>query len=125
MFGMKVLVIEDNPTNMKLTTDLLKRAGHTVFQAPDADRGIAIAREELPPLILMDIQLPGMDGLAATRILKGDETTRHIKIYALTAFAMKGDRERMLEAGCDGYIPKPIRYKEFLESVDAVVKDLR
>jgi two-component system cell cycle response regulator DivK len=86
---MKILVIDDNPTNMKFASDLLKRAGYEVLQAADADTGIATARDELPSLILMDIQLPGMDGLAATRLLKGDERTRHIKIIALTAFAMK------------------------------------
>ena len=122
---MKILVIEDNPTNMKFVTDLLKRAGYEVFQAADATAGIAIARDELPPLILMDIQLPGVDGLAATRTLKGDERTRQIKIIALTAFAMKGDKERMLEAGCDGYISKPIRYKELLETVASFLEGTR
>ena len=122
---MNVLIIEDNPTNMKLAADLLKRQGHTVFQAADAATGIVIAREEIPDLILMDIQLPGMDGLSAVRILREDERTKHIKIYALTAFAMSGDRERMIEGGCDGYIPKPIRYKEFFESVDKVLKEMK
>ena len=122
---MKILVIEDNPTNMKFVTDLLKRTGYEVFQAADATAGIAIARDELPPLILMDIQLPGVDGLAATRTLKGDERTRQIKIIALTAFAMKGDKERMLEAGCDGYISKPIRYKELLETVASFLEGTR
>jgi len=119
---MEVLIVEDNPTNMKLTSGLLKRAGYEVLKAFDADEGIALAREKLPALILMDIQLPGMDGLTATRLLKGDEKTRHIKIIALTAFAMKGDEEKMLAAGCDGYISKPLRYKEFLEAVKTMLE---
>ncbi len=119
---MEVLIVEDNPTNMKLASGLLKRAGYEVLEAFDADGGIAMAREKLPSLILMDIQLPGMDGLTATQLLKGDEKTRHIKIIALTAFAMKGDEEKMLAAGCDGYISKPIRYKEFLETVKAMLE---
>jgi len=114
---MKVLVIEDNPANMKLAVSLLVRENYDVLQAVDALGGIAVAKEVLPDLILMDIQLPGMDGLAATRLLKADPATRHISVVALTAFAMKGDEEKMLAAGCDGYISKPIRYKEFLATV--------
>lgn len=119
---MKILVIEDNPTNMKFASDLLRRSGYDVLEATDADAGIAMARVEMPALILMDIQLPGMDGLAATRLLKGDEKTRHIRIIALTAFAMKGDEERMLAAGCDGYVSKPIRYKDFLQTVKSMLE---
>lgn len=117
---MKVLIIEDNPTNMKFASDLLRRSGYEVLQAEDADAGISIAREHLPEAILMDIQLPGMDGLTATKLLKGDSRTCHIKIIAVTAFAMKGDKERMLLAGCDGYVSKPIRYKELLDAVAAI-----
>lgn len=112
-----VLVIEDTPANMKLATMLLEHAGHRVLQASDAAEGIALACEQLPDLILMDIQLPGMDGLEATRLLKADAATRRIKVVALTAFAMKGDEQRMLAAGCDAYIAKPIQYKEFLADV--------
>jgi len=119
---MEVLIVEDNPTNMKLAADLLKRAGYQVLKAFDAEEGIAMAMEKLPSLILMDIQLPGMDGLTAIRLLKGGEKTHHIKIIALTAFAMKGDEEKMLAAGCDGYISKPIRYKEFLETVKVMLE---
>ena len=117
----KVLVVEDNPTNMKLAQLLLETSGHEVLQAVNALDGLDIARNELPEVILMDIQLPGMDGLTATRILKEDDKTSHIKIIALTAFAMKGDEEKMRKAGCDGYIAKPIRYKEFMETVDALL----
>lgn len=112
-----VLVIEDTPANMKLVSMLLEHAGHRVLQATDAAEGIALACEQLPDLILMDIQLPGMDGLEATRQLKANAATCHIKVVALTAFAMKGDEERMLAAGCDAYIAKPIQYKEFLADV--------
>jgi two-component system cell cycle response regulator DivK len=115
----KVLVIEDNPANMTLATFLLQSANHLVLGATDAETGLTMAREQQPALILMDIQLPGMDGLAATIILKKDETTRAIPVLALTALAMKGDEERIRAAGCDGYIAKPMRYKEFLETIAA------
>ena len=115
----KILVVEDNPTNMKLATMLLMSAGHEVISAADAEIGLTMARDEQPALILMDIQLPGMDGLAATRVLKQDEATRSIPVIALTALAMKGDEERIRAAGCDGYIAKPMRYQEFLASVAA------
>jgi len=109
-----VLVVEDNAANMALAVFLLKSVGHTVLTATDAEAGLTLARDEQPNLILMDIQLPGMDGLAATTLLKGDEATRAIPVIALTALAMKGDEERIREAGCDNYISKPIRYQDFL-----------
>jgi two-component system cell cycle response regulator DivK len=112
-----VLVVEDNPTNMTLTLFLLKGAGYSVLSAVDAEAGLKIAQEEHPDLILMDIQLPGMDGLEATSRLKQDDATRDIPVIALTALAMKGDEERILAAGCDGYIGKPIRYQDFLAKV--------
>ena len=113
----RVLVVEDNVSNMTLATFLLKSAGHTVLGATDAEKGLTIARAEQPELILMDIQLPGMDGLEATALLKGDATTRAIPVIALTALAMKGDEERIRAAGCDGYIAKPLAYREFLATV--------
>jgi two-component system cell cycle response regulator DivK len=113
----KVLVVEDNPTNMTLAVFLLQSAGHTVLSAMDAEAGLTLAREEQPNLILMDIQLPGMDGLEATALLKRDETTRAIPVIALTALAMKGDEERIRAAGCDGYVAKPMRYQEFLATI--------
>jgi two-component system cell cycle response regulator DivK len=112
-----VLVIEDNPANMTLAMFLLQSAGHTVLAAADAEAGLTIAWREQPDLILMDIQLPGMDGLEATTLLKLDDATRAIPVIALTALAMKGDEERIRAAGCDGYIAKPIRYQEFLEVI--------
>src|SRR6266513_1548344 len=115
----KVLVVEDNPANMTLSTFLLESVGHSVLKATDAENGLALARAEQPDLILMDIQLPGMDGLRATALLKGDVATRDIPIIALTALAMKGDEERIRAAGCDGYIAKPLAYKEFLTTIAA------
>jgi two-component system cell cycle response regulator DivK len=107
-----VLVVEDNPANMKLATMLLHSAGHAVLGAVDAETGLRLARDERPNLILMDIQLPGMDGLAATAILKHDPATASIPVIALSALAMKADEERSQSAGCDAYIVKPLRYKE-------------
>lgn len=119
----RILVIEDNAANMKLAVLLLQRQGHEVLQATDAENGIRLARECMPRLILMDIQLPGMDGLAAARLLKADAATRDIRIVALTALAMTGDRERVAAAGCDGYISKPIRYQEFMKIVDEMTTE--
>ncbi len=113
----RVLVIEDNPANMTLAIFLLNSQGHTVLSATSAEVGMTLARDEQPNLILMDIQLPGMDGLEATIQLKRDDATRAIPVIALTALAMKGDEERIRAAGCDGYIPKPIRYQEFLVAI--------
>ncbi len=115
----KVLVVEDNPANMTLATFLLQSAGHVVLSATDAETGVALARVDQPDLILMDIQLPGMDGLQATALLKSDPSTRAIPVIALTALAMKGDEQRILAAGCDNYIAKPLAYKEFLATISA------
>jgi two-component system, cell cycle response regulator DivK len=109
-----ILVVEDNAANMRLSTFLLESAGHTVVAAASAEVGVALALECRPDLILMDIQLPGMDGLQATALLKRNEATRGIPVIALTALAMKGDEERIRAAGCDGYIAKPLAYKDFL-----------
>ena len=115
----KILIVEDNPANMKLAIFLLESAGHAVLSATNAEAGLTLARNERPNLILMDIQLPGMDGLEAIVLLKRDDATRAIPVIALTALAMKGDEERMLAAGCDGYIAKPLRYQEFLATIAA------
>jgi two-component system, cell cycle response regulator DivK len=112
-----VLVVEDNAANMTLAVFLLESVGHKVLSATDAESGMKLARSERPNLILMDMQLPGIDGLEATTQLKRDEATRVIPVIALTALAMKGDEERIRAAGCDGYIAKPMRYKEFLTAV--------
>lgn len=103
-----ILIVDDNPVNLKLIRILLTGEGYDVHTANDAEEAIRLLRELRPRVILMDIQLPGMDGLALTRRLKADPTTRDIMIIGLTAYAMKGDEEKMLAAGCDGYIAKPI-----------------
>src|SRR6478609_11400602 len=102
---------------MTLPTFLLQSARYQVISATDAETGVGLARTENPALILMDIQLPGMDGLQATAQLRADESTRGIPVIALTALAMKGDEARILAAGCDGYIAKPLDYKVFLSIV--------
>jgi two-component system, cell cycle response regulator DivK len=102
---------------MTLATFLLKSAGHTVLTATDAESGLTLARSEQPDLILMDIQLPGMDGLQATALLKADEATRAIPVIALTALAMKGDEERIREGGCEAYLSKPISVGKFIETI--------
>jgi two-component system cell cycle response regulator DivK len=115
----KVLIVEDNPANMTLATFLVQSAGHTVISATDAEAGLTLARAERPDLILMDIQLPGMDGLEAALQLKRNEATRAIPVIALTALAMKGDEERIRAAGCDGYIAKPLAYRELFAIISA------
>jgi len=112
-----ILIVEDNAANMKLVVFVLQHAGHTVISAADAEAGLASARQERPDLILMDVQLPGIDGLAAVALLKRDEATRAIPVIALTALAMKGDEARIRAAGCEGYIAKPISYREVLATV--------
>jgi CheY-like chemotaxis protein len=121
MAGDKILIIEDNPMNMELTSDLLKVAGYVVIQAETAEQGIETARAQRPDLIIMDIGLPLMDGLSAASILKSDEKTKDIPILALTSYAMKGDREKILAAGCEGYIAKPIDTRTFAEEVKAIL----
>jgi two-component system cell cycle response regulator DivK len=123
MSGRKVLLVEDNAANMTLATFLLQSAGYEVITATDAETGVSLARAQNPALILMDIQLPGMDGLQATAQLRADESTRAIPVVALTALAMKGDEERIRAAGCDGYIAKPLDYKSFLATVAGFCRD--
>jgi len=104
----RILVVDDNPRNLKLAFDVLEDAGYEVVEAKDAEEAQIMIDRNLPDLILMDIALPGMDGLTLTRKIKANERTKHIRIIALTAFAMKGDDQKALAAGCDGYITKPI-----------------
>ena len=117
----KILVIEDNVANTKLVSLLLSDAGHTVLSAIDAETGLALARSDQPDLILMDLHLPGMDGLAATALLKRNSTTAAIPVIVLTAMAMKTDRENSQLAGCDAYIAKPLRYKELYAVIDTLL----
>lgn len=114
----RLLVVDDNLLNRKLACDVLALAGHELQQAEDADQALAVlARGPLPALILMDIQLPGMDGLALTRQLKADPRYARIPVVAMTAFAMKGDEDKALAAGCDGYITKPIDTRRLPQQV--------
>ncbi|MEB0208660.1 response regulator [Pseudomonas sp. CCC3.1] len=116
-----ILVVEDNAANMRLTCLLLANAGHSVLRATDAETGLTLARECQPELILMDIQLPGMDGLTATLQLKQDARTAAIPVIALTAMAMKDDEEKTRLAGCNAYIIKPLRYKELYRVIDTLL----
>jgi CheY-like chemotaxis protein len=119
MSGHRILVVEDNERNRKLVRDVLEFAGYHVVVACSAEEGVALARERTPDLVLMDLQLPTMDGTEALRILKEDPLTRQVPVVAVTAFAMKGDRERALRAGFDGYLPKPISVRALPEQVRA------
>jgi len=117
--GALILVVDDNPVNLKLACDVLEAEGFAVDRAVDADEAQASVRRPMPDLILMDIALPGMDGLTLTRLLKSDPRFRRIPVVALTAFAMKGDDRKALEAGCAGYITKPIRTRELAGQVQS------
>ncbi len=108
MSSARILVVDDNPTNLKLVSELLEWSGYEICKAEDAEKALAAIQTSPPDLILMDIALPGMDGLTLTRWLKADQATKHIPVVALTAFAMKGDEQKAFDAGCDGYITKPI-----------------
>jgi two-component system cell cycle response regulator DivK len=116
-----ILIVEDNPANLKLAEMVLKSAAYSLLTATDAETGIELAREYLPDLVLMDIQMPGIDGLEATRRLRVDPATAGLKIIALTALVMKGDEARILAAGCDGYIAKPFHYRALLDKVRALL----
>lgn len=113
MAGEAILIVDDNPVNLKLVQVLLSSHGYEVRSAGDAEEALAVLRELTPRLILMDIQLPGMDGLELTRRLRADPAMRGVVILGLTAYAMKGDQERVLAAGCDGYVAKPIDTRKF------------
>jgi CheY-like chemotaxis protein len=118
-----ILVVEDNELNMKLVRGLIKMGKYGMLEAIDAESGIEQIREQQPDLVLMDIQLPGMDGLSATKIIKEDPSLKDIPVVALTSYAMQGDEEKALEAGCSGYIAKPIDTRKFLETVSQYLKD--
>jgi len=119
IMGRSILVIDDNPVNLKLAAEVLDMEGFVVFRAVDAEAALDILQGLKPDLILMDIALPGMDGLALTRKLKADPRFRDVPIVALSAFAMKGDEQKALDAGCDGYITKPIDTRRFPGQVAA------
>jgi len=117
MAGELILIVEDNEKNLKLARDVLQFKGYRTLEARTAVEGVDLATAHLPDLILMDIQLPDMDGVTALRRLRAEPRTAAIPVVALTAFAMKGDRERFLGAGFDGYLVKPINIKDFPEQV--------
>lgn len=116
-----ILYVEDNPQNMRLVRKILKHAGYEMLEAEDGLSGLRTAHEARPDLILMDVNLPDIDGLEVTARLKNDAATANIPVIALTANAMVGDRERAMEAGCDGYLPKPISRQELLKTVVAFI----
>jgi two-component system cell cycle response regulator DivK len=117
MAGERVLIVEDNEKNMKLFRDVLQATGYETLEATDGEQAVAVATEHVPDLVLMDVQLPGIDGLEALRRLRADERTAGMRVVALTAQAMTGDRERFLEAGFNGYISKPVNVAEFIGTV--------
>ena len=119
--GMNILIVEDNPANLMLAGAVLRRAGHRITEARSGEEAIERLRVATPDVILMDVQLPGQDGLALTRRLKDAPTTENVTIIALTAHAMKEDRERALQAGCDGYIAKPINTRTLADEINAIV----
>lgn len=123
MANESILVVDDNPQNAKLVSFLLSARGYSVRTAGTADEALAILEREVPQLILMDLQLPGMDGLTLTRKLKADPKTQNIFIVALTAYAMKGDEARAREAGCDAYITKPIDTRSLPAQLAAFLAD--
>jgi two-component system, cell cycle response regulator DivK len=118
----KVLVVEDNELNMKLFNDLLEAHGYKVVQTRDGLSALEIARQHMPDLILMDIQLPEVSGIEVTKWLKEDEVLRKIPVIAVTAFAMKGDEQKIREGGCEAYISKPISVMNFLQTIDKFLK---
>ena len=121
----RILVIEDNPVNLELVTDVLEASDFRVARARTAEEGLRLARELLPDLILMDLSLPGMDGLTATRAIKADLVTRHLPVIAITAHAMRGDEALALQAGCDGYLTKPIDTRTLTSTIASVIKAAR
>jgi len=120
--GVRILVVDDQPINLKLASDVMESAGFTVERARDAEEALSVVQRVPIDLILMDVALPRMDGLALTGILKSDPATRHIAIVALTAFAMKGDDRKAIDAGCDGYIAKPIDTRKLPAQVEEILR---
>ena len=121
----RILMVEDSEDNRQIIRDLMESVGYDLIEAEDGAAGVAMATEHRPDLILMDIQLPVMDGYEACRRIKADPELRHIPIIAVTSYALSGDEAKTRAAGCDGYVTKPIRYKEFLAEMDAVMRRRR
>lgn len=116
-----ILVVDDDRMNLRLVTAALERAGHTVLSAGGGAEGIEAALVHAPDLILMDVQMPGIDGITALKRLRAEPRTARLKVVALTALAMNGDRERLIAQGFDGHLSKPIRYKEFLAAIETLI----
>jgi two-component system cell cycle response regulator DivK len=125
MAGELILIVEDNEKNLKLVRDVLQFKGYRTLEAETAEDGLQLARTQLPDLILMDIQLPGTDGITGLQQLRAEASTAAIPVIALTAFAMKDDRQRFLDAGFDGYLDKPINVKTFSEQVQQIYERAR
>jgi len=118
----QILVVDDHPINLKLAANVLEAEGYDVVRAEDAEEALKQIARSVPKLILMDVALPGMDGLTLTRMLKADEGTRDVIIVAVTAFAMKGDQEKVMDAGCDAYIAKPIDIGNMVQMVGKLLE---
>lgn len=118
----KILIVEDDINNLELFSDIINIAGYECIYALNGEEALGIAKREKPDLILLDIQLPGLDGMEVKRFLKSSDETKDIKVIALTAYAMKGDKEMFLNEGFDGYISKPVKMKEFLEAIDNYIR---
>jgi CheY-like chemotaxis protein len=123
MQGMTILVIDDNPVNLRLAAEVLRSEGHRVLRAEDAEEALALLDLQLPDLVLTDIALPGIDGLELTRRIRADPRLRHLPVVALTASAMKGDEKRVLAAGCDAYISKPLDTRQLNLRISAILAD--
>ncbi|MBL1422357.1 MAG: response regulator [Alphaproteobacteria bacterium] len=117
-----ILIVEDNELNMKLFNDLLESKGYKIIQTANGLNAVELAREHKPNLILMDIQLPEVSGLEVTKWLKADDELAHIPVIAVTAFAMKGDEEKILQGGCEAYISKPISVAKFLTTIQSFIE---
>jgi CheY-like chemotaxis protein len=118
----RIFIVDDHPVNLKLASSVLEMEGYVVETAVDAEQAQEMLKHTTPALILMDIALPGMDGLTLTRMLKADERLKHVPVVAMTAFAMKGDEQKALDAGCEGYITKPIDTRKLPEQVKAFLQ---
>lgn len=120
--NIKILIVDDNENNKKLLSFILKKAGHETIEAKDGEEGVRLAKENLPALIFMDIQMPVMDGVAAMKLLRSELSTSKIPVIALTSYAMRGDNKKFIEEGFDNYIAKPIKVKEVLELVKEYIR---
>ena len=121
----RILIVDDNPINLKLASEILLSGGYSVDCAVDAEHAQKLLTAMVPDLVMMDIALPGMDGLALTRIIKADARLQAVPVVALTAYAMRGDDVKALDAGCDGYITKPIYTRALVERVSAIITEAR